>query len=324
MKPAFSVIVPVYNRPEEVKELLESLSQQTFKDFEVLVVEDGSTMPCRDVVESFAEGLDIRYFLKENSGPGDSRNYGFARARGDFFIVFDSDCIIPSGYMELVSRKHKAITMDAYGGPDAAHPSFSSLQKAISYAMTSLWTTGGIRGKKKHYGKFHPRSFNMGISRKVWQTSGGFSQMRYGEDIDFSIRIIKLGFNTVLIPEACVFHKRRNTFSSFFWQVYHSGEARIALYRKYPEELKLAHWFPALFVLAVVFTLLVLSWLSPTLFLLATAALLLYLSLIFIGASAQYKSISTGILAVWASICMHFGYGTGFLKAGWGYLRRRL
>jgi glycosyltransferase involved in cell wall biosynthesis len=322
--PAYSVIVPVYNRPAEVDELLESLSRQSFQNFEVLVVEDGSTFPCRDIVNKYSNRLQVRYFFKENTGPGDSRNYGFARATGNYFIIFDSDCVIPADYMAIVDRELTTSAIDAYGGPDAAHPDFSPLQKAISYAMTSLWTTGGIRGKKKHYGKFHPRSFNMGISREVWKATGGFSDMRYGEDIDFSIRIIGQGFKTALIPEAFVYHKRRNNFSSFFRQVHHSGEARIALYRKYPGELKLAHWFPALFVMGVVVTFLVLSWLSSTLFLLAVAALLLYLGLILAGASVQYRSISTGLLAVWASVCMHFGYGTGFLKTGWYYLRGRL
>lgn len=318
--PAYSVIVPVYNRPQEVDELLESLSRQSFRDFEVLIVEDGSSRPCREVVDKYTDRLEIRYFFKENSGPGDSRNYGFEKARGQYFIIFDSDCIIPQEYMAVVNRELRASDIDAYGGPDAAHPSFSALQKAITYAMTSLWTTGGIRGKKKHYGKFNPRSFNMGISRQVWDATGGFCHMRYGEDIDFSIRIIGKGFKTALIPDAFVYHKRRDTFPSFFRQVYHSGAARIALYRKYPAELKLVHWFPAVFVIAVLFTFLVLSWLSVSLFWVALSGLLLYLSLILIGATINYKSIRTGLLSVAASVCMFFGYGTGFLKAGWQYL----
>lgn len=323
MKPAYSVIVPVYNRPQEVDELLSSLSYQNFRDFEVVVIEDGSTRPCQDIIDKYAERLQIRYFYKENSGPGGSRNWGFEKALGDFFIIFDSDCIIPENYMAIVDRELKAGGINAFGGPDAAHPSFSALQKAITYAMTSLWTTGGIRGKKKHYGKFHPRSFNMGISRQVWEATGGFSDMRYGEDIDFSIRIIEQGFVTALIPEAFVYHKRRDTFSSFYRQVYHSGEARIALYRNYPGELKLVHWFPAVFVISVVFTFLVLSWLSVSLFLLALGGLLLYLGLILVGAGIRYRSLRTGLLSVVASACMFLGYGFGFLTAGWQYLKSR-
>ena len=231
----YSFIVPVYNRPDEVDELLASLTTQTVKDFEVIIVEDGSSTPCKDVCEKYSGSLDLHYYTKKNSGPGQSRNYGAERSKGEYLIVLDSDVVVPEGYLQAVDDELNREPADAFGGPDRAHDSFTDTQKAISYSMTSFFTTGGIRGGKKKLDKFYPRSYNMGIRRDVYLRLGGFSKMRFGEDIDFSIRIFKAGCRCRLFPEAWVWHKRRTDFRKFFRQVYNSGIARINLYKKYPE-----------------------------------------------------------------------------------------
>jgi glycosyltransferase involved in cell wall biosynthesis len=200
----YSLIIPVYNRPDEVDELLSSLTEQTFTDFEVIVVEDGSTLPCREVVERYVDKISVKYFEKQNSGPGQTRNYGAERSRGEFLIVLDSDCVLPPTYLQEVENELNRMPTDAFGGPDRAHDSFTKIQKAISYSMTSFFTTGGIRGGKKKLDKFYPRSFNMGIRADVYKRLGGFSKMRFGEDIDFSIRIFKEGCSCRLFPEAWV------------------------------------------------------------------------------------------------------------------------
>ena len=246
----FSVIVPLYNRPEEIRELLESLVEQTFQDFEVLVVEDGSERDARAIVEDFSDRLDVRYFWKENTRQGFTRNYGFERARGDWFVVFDSDCLIPQTYFEVVEAHLLAHPeVEVYGGPDAAHPSFTPLQKAISHAMTSPLTTGGIRGGARNVGQYHPRSFNMGISRKAWEVSGGYRISVKGEDIEFSMRLIEHGLHSVLIPEAHVYHKRRTDFAQFRKQVRFFGTARVNIRKFCPGAIRPIHWMPSLFLL---------------------------------------------------------------------------
>ncbi|MBF1586185.1 MAG: glycosyltransferase, partial [Prevotella sp.] len=246
----YSIIVPVFNRPNEVEELLESLTNQSLTDFEVLIVEDGSQITCEEVCKRYAQQLDIKYFIKPNSGPGMSRNYGAERAQGDYLLILDSDVVLPPNYLKSVDDELEKIPVDAFGGPDRAHESFTDTQKAISYSMTSFFTTGGIRGGKKKLDKFYPRSFNMGIRREVYQQLGGFSNMRFGEDIDFSIRIFKAGYRCRLFPTAWVWHKRRTDFRKFWRQVYNSGIARINLYMKYPDSLKLVHVLPAAFTFA--------------------------------------------------------------------------
>lgn len=228
----YSFIVPVYNRPDEVDELLQSLTKQTLGDFEVLVIEDGSSVPCEDVVEKYRTLLDVHYYNKPNSGPGQTRNFGAERSRGEYLLILDSDCVLPPGYLAAVDEELKREPADAFGGPDRAHDSFSATQKAINYAMTSFFTTGGIRGGKKKMDKFYPRSFNMGVRADVYRKLGGFSKMRFGEDIDFSIRIFKAGCRCRLFPEAWVWHKRRTDLKKFFKQVHNSGIARINLYKK--------------------------------------------------------------------------------------------
>jgi glycosyltransferase involved in cell wall biosynthesis len=327
----FSVIIPVYNRPDELRELLSSLTRQTYTNFEVVVVEDGSTIKADEVVAGFAGRLDIRYFFKENSGQGFTRNVGFEQARGEYFVIFDSDALIPPHYFAVVEQ---ALTgksgredglaipvLDAYGGPDAAHPDFTPIQKAISYSMTSTFTTGGIRGKGKNLGgTYHPRSFNMGMSRKVWETVGGYKLTRMGEDIEFAIRVIEHGFKTGLIPDAFIYHKRRTNFGQFFRQLRFFGRARINIARYYPGELKLVHTFPALFT---VFLLLIPVWalISPLLFGLALGMIGLFAILILIDATWKEKSVNVGLLSVGAAFVQLTGYGIGFMREGWKRLR---
>ena len=308
----YSFIIPVYNRPEEVDELLDSLTRQTFRDFEVLVIEDGSAIPCKDIVEKYDDLLSIKYFVKPNSGPGQTRNYGAERAEGEYLLILDSDCIVPPTYLEAVEAELNRESADAFGGPDRAHSSFSDIQKAINYAMTSFFTTGGIRGGKKKMDKFYPRSFNMGVRAEAYQSLGGFSKMRFGEDIDFSIRIFKNGYRCRLFPEAWVWHKRRTDFRKFFKQVHNSGIARINLYKKYPESLKVVHLLPAAFTVGLLVLLLGSLWCLWCLL-----PILLFILLIFIDASIRNKSIRIGCLSVAASFIQLVGYGSGFILAWW-------
>ena len=308
----YSFIIPVYNRPDEVYELLDSLTRQTFREFEVVVVEDGSVVPCKDIVDKYTDRLSIHYYNKANSGPGQTRNYGVDRANGEYMLILDSDCILPEKYLEAVEAELQRQKADAFGGPDRAHESFTDVQKAINYAMTSFFTTGGIRGGKKKLDKFYPRSFNMGVRKDVYQALGGFSKMRFGEDIDFSIRIFKGGYQCRLFPEAWVWHKRRTDLKKFFKQVHNSGIARINLYKKYPESLKLVHMLPALFTLGVVFLFLASLFWGGSL-----SLLFLFALIVFVDASMQNKSLKIGLLAIAASFIQLTGYGTGFLRAWW-------
>ena len=328
----YSFIIPVFNRPDEVDELLHSLTQQTFRDFEVVVVEDGSSVPCDDVCKRYVDKLTIHYYSKPNSGPGQSRNYGAERAKGEYLIVLDSDVVLPDDYLKAVNDELLCEPADAFGGPDCAHDSFTDTQKAISYSMTSFFTTGGIRGGKKKLDKFYPRSFNMGVRRDVYMQLGGFSKMRFGEDIDFSIRIFKAGCRCRLFPEAWVWHKRRTDFRKFFRQVYNSGIARINLYKKYPESLKLVHLLPMVFTVGVIALLCLLlaglatlafsTSLSDTscgLWLVAVAAtpLVLYSLLIFADSTMVNHSAKIGMLSIRAAFTQLMGYGFGFIEAWW-------
>lgn len=308
----YSIIIPVYNRPDEVDELLNSLTQQTVRDFEVIVVEDGSSVTCEHVVKRYEQQLNIRYFNKPNSGPGQTRNYGAERSSGEYLLILDSDCILPPGYLAAIEEELKRQPADAFGGPDRAHDSFTSTQKAINYAMTSFFTTGGIRGGKKKMDKFYPRSFNMGLKADVYRALGGFSKMRFGEDIDLSIRIFKGGYSCRLFPEAWVWHKRRTDLKKFFKQVYNSGIARINLYKKYPESLKVVHLLPAVFTLGVVFVLLS-SLICPY----ALLLLAMFAIIIFTDSSFRNRSLWIGLLSVLAAFIQLTGYGSGFLSAWW-------
>ena len=300
-------------------ELLESLCSQTLHNFEVVIVEDGSQIPCKDVCDKYAGILDLHYYFKENSGPGQSRNYGVERAQGEYVIIVDSDAVTPPGFLQAIDDELRRQPSDAWGGPDAAHESFTDIQKAISYAMTSFFTTGGIRGGKKQLDKFYPRSFNMGIRRDVYQALRGFSPLRfskmslYGEDIDFSIRIYKGGYSCRLFPEAWLWHKRRTDFRRFWRQVYNSGIARINLWRKYPEALKLVHALPSVFTVGTAGLLL----LAPFTQGLSLWPLLLYILLIFIDSSIRNKSLKVGLISIPAVFVQLVGYGVGFLESWW-------
>lgn len=313
MNPKYSVIVPVYNRPEEVSELLQSLTRQHVQNFEVIIVEDGSTNPCREVVDSFRDKLSIEYIAKANSGPGPSRNVGYAMAKGEYFVVFDSDCIIPPAYFTHVDAALSRQPFDAWGGPDRAHENFTPLQRAMAFTMSSVLTTGGIRGKKTGVGKFQPRSFNMGISRQVFEKTQGFTFTRLAEDIELSIRMRQLGFRVVLLEEAFVYHKRRTTLKQFFNQVSSFGKGRIQVGRAHPGEVKLPHWFPALFLLGM-FTPLLLWLISVPLAITAVCGYLVYGVAIFVDSYRTNKSLRVAWLSIPAAFVQLTGYGSGFLK----------
>ena len=316
----YSVIIPVYNRPDEARELLESLCAQTCRDFEVVIVEDGSAIPCKEVAEAYADRLDIHYYVKENGGPGRARNYGVERARGEYVLILDSDAVLPEGYIAAVEDELEREPADAFGGPDRAHPDFTPMQKAINYAMTSFFTTGGIRGGKKKLDKFYPRSFNMGVRREVYQALGGFSDMRFGEDIDFSTRIFKGGYRCRLFPEAWVWHKRRTDLKKFFKQVHNSGIARIHLSKRHPGTLKLVHLLPAVFTLGCAL-LLVLAAVAAALgcphWWVMLLPLALFALIIMADATRLERSAGVGLRAIAAAYVQLTGYGTGFLRSWW-------
>lgn len=312
----FSVIIPLYNRPQEIKELLESLTLQTYRNFEVLVIEDGSVNDAEAIVNSFTDKLNLRYFKKQNEGQGFTRNFGFERAKGDYFVIFDSDCLIPPAYLQIVNDSLAQNYLDAYGGPDGAHDSFTPTQKAISYSMTSPFTTGGIRGNKKGIGQFHPRSFNMGVSRQAWEKAGGFIITRLGEDIEYSIRIHSLGFKIGLIPDAIVFHKRRTNFYQFYKQLHFFGRARINISKFFPQELKLVHFFPAAFTLGVILTI-ILNLIGSVLALAGNFILLIFTLLIFFHAWWKNKSAKIAFLSIIAAFTQLIAYGLGFIQDFW-------
>jgi glycosyltransferase involved in cell wall biosynthesis len=305
----FSVIVPVYNRPDEIDELLDSLTGQSRKNFEIVLVEDGSSRPSNEVADKYSGQLSIKYIAKSNTGRSDSRNVGMQNASGAYFVFVDSDCIIPHCYFETLEKELENNYADCFGGPDKAHESFSDIQKAINYAMTSFWTTGGIRGGKINMEKFVPRTFNMGFSRKVYDSVGGFRDM-FGEDIDISMRIREAGFSTKLYRDVFVYHKRRVSLKKFYKQVNVFGIARINLYRLYPESLKPVHALPAIFTLGSIL-LLIVSFFLPF-FLLPFAFFTL---LIFTDSLIRNKSLNIAFLSVIACYFQLYGYGTGFLQS---------
>lgn len=308
----FSLIIPVYNRPDEVEELLESLTQSDYKeDFEIVIVEDGSSIKCEEVVHQYDNRLSISYYYKENSGPGDSRNYGMRKAKGDYFIIFDSDCIIPKEYLSEVDKALRANYVDCFGGPDRALKSFSDIQKAINFAMTSFLTTGGIRGGSEKIDKFQPRSFNMGLSRKAFEASNGFGNIHPGEDPDLSIRLWELGFETKLFPDAYVYHKRRIDWDKFSIQVNKFGKARPILNSWYPQYNKLTFFFPSAFIIGFALAVLLLIFTFDILLKLY----FIYFFVLFLVSSYQNKSIKIGYLSVIAVWKQFYGYGTGFIQS---------
>ncbi len=308
----FSFIIPVYNRPEEVHELLESFTKQDYIDpFEIIIVEDGSEIPCEDIINKYKNKLNITYFLKYNSGPGDSRNFGMMQSKADYFIILDSDCILPENYLSIVAKNLQQEYVDCFGGPDAMLPNFSPIQKAINFVMTSVITTGGVRGASEKIEKFQPRSFNMGISRKAFEASRGFSNIHPGEDPDLSIRLWKLGFKTKLISKAFVYHKRRIDWHKFYIQVKKFGKARPILNHWYPDHVKKVFILPALFVIFFIIGTIALIFSSDWILKLYFA----YTLIIFIVSSIQNKSIYVGYLSIIALWRQFFGYGLGYIES---------
>ncbi|MCF6180941.1 glycosyltransferase [Lutibacter sp.] len=310
MKIQFSIIIPVYNRPQEIEELLNSLTKQSYKkEFEVIVVEDGSTRSSKEIVEKYTKNLNLNYFFKQNTGAGLSRNFGMQHATGNYFIIFDSDCIIPENYLKEVDSVLNQNYTDAFGGADAAHKSFTAIQKAINYSMTSFLTTGGLRGNKKSIHKFQPRSFNLGISKKAFEITKGFSAMRIGEDIDLTFRLWENNFETQFIEKAFVYHKRRVSFSQFFKQVFAFGKARPFLNKKFPKTAKLSFWFPSVFMLFLLFSVISIFFGN----LIFSNFLWAYFILIFLDSFYKNKSLEVAFLSIVSTIIQFAGYGSGFL-----------
>ena len=308
----YSIIIPVYNRPQEVDELLEGLTKQAYKlDFEVIIIEDGSTETSEEVIDKFKNALDLKYYFKENSGPGDSRNFGMQKALGNYFIILDSDCILPENYLQEVDLALQKNYTDAYGGADAAHASFTNQQKAINYSMTSVLTTGGIRGSEKVRNKFQLRSFNMGISKKAFFKTKGFSKQHFGEDIDLTFKLWNKGFETQFISKAFVYHKRRSTWKQFFNQTFNFGAARPILNKMHPKTAKLTFWFPSLFIIGLLLLVLGILFNCKILVLFYS----IYFILIFIDSLIKNRSFVVALLSIFATLVQFFGYGLGFLRS---------
>ncbi len=306
--PKYSIIIPVYNRPQEINELLHSLTISNYHNFEVIIIEDGSSAPAQEICNSYTNKLHITYFYQDNQGPGPARNKGASLAQGEILIFFDSDCIIPPDYFNAVEKQIN--NTDCFGGPDRAHSSFNNIQKAINYSMTSLLTTGGIRGGKKKLDKFYPRSFNLGIKSNVFNTIKGFAPMRFGEDLDFSMRVLEKGHKTMLISDAWVYHKRRNNIRSFFKQVHNSGIARINLNLRHPGSLKLVHWMPSFFTIGYVLGILISLFMPWFIYILMVVPIAF-----FIDCLVSTKNIKASAWAILTSFTQLFGYGTGFLSS---------
>lgn len=310
--PRYSLIIPTFKRPDEVEECLQSLTMQTFRDFEVIIADGTPGQSLESVTKPFADSLQLTFLYEAYLGVSEARNLGFQHAKGEYIIFLDSDCIIPPGYMQAVHEHLQMEDIDLFGGPDAAAEDFTPLQKAISYTMTSLLTTGGIRGKKKHVGTYHPRSFNMGIRKSVFEAVGGYSDFKCGEDIELSIRIIKAGYRSGLIEKAFVYHKRRTSFQQFYRQVYRFGAARINIGNRHPGEIKAAHLFPLLFSTGLVLSVLMLL-LCTYMGFIMLGAYVLYLSALFLHSSLENKSFHVGLLSLQAALVQFFGYGRGML-----------
>lgn len=308
----YSFIIPVYNRPDELDELLRSLAEQTYTaDFEVVVIEDGSTISSESICQQYQSSLSITYLAKPNTGPGDSRNYGMRCAKYDYFLILDSDCLLPPHYLEAVDDYLQAHYVDCFGGADTADEHFTKVQKAINYTMTSFFTTGGIRGSARGVQRFEPRSFNMGLSRAAFEATGGFGKIHPGEDPDLVIRLWGKGFETAFIPEAFVFHKRRISWQKFQKQVSKFGQTRAILNHWHPHMRKITFWLPTCFALGLCGAILLALCGS-------IGALLVYLCyfvLIAWDSARENGSIQIGLMSVWAVLVQFFSYGFGFLWA---------
>lgn len=312
----FSVIVPVFNRPDEIQELLICFSRQTYKNFEVLIVESGSSVKSDEVVRSFAGKLNVHYHLKGNDGQGFSRNYGMKFAKGDYFVILDSDVLLDDDFLEKIANALKTDWLDCYGGPDRLHPKATNVQKAVDFCMTSLLTTGGIRGGKSRVGKFYPRSFNMGFSREVYEKTNGYKLPYFGEDMEFSARVMSLGFKTGLIPEAHVYHKRKEKLAHFFKQMHFFGRARINTFLLFPDSLKFTHFFPLVFCLGLI-SIVILTFLGCSLGIIGLVAYVFYLLAIFIASCIRNKDIMVGMISFAAVFYQMVGYAFGFCQEAW-------
>ncbi|SEJ46894.1 Glycosyltransferase, catalytic subunit of cellulose synthase and poly-beta-1,6-N-acetylglucosamine synthase [Cyclobacterium xiamenense] len=306
----FSVIVPVYNRPAEIRELLESLYRQTYTDFEVLIVEDGSSLTCADVVADYREKLDLRYHFQANTGQGFARNKGMELAEGDYFVFFDSDCILPPGYMDALEQAIQTRGLQAHGGPDDADDTFSAWQKAMNFSLTSFWTTGGIRGKMKNPAKYQARGYNMGFSREIYERLGGFVHANMAEDIEMSLRIKKAGFRLELVEKALVYHRRKNTLKSFLRQSFQFGRNRVFIRRFHPEAVKAVHLLPVFFLLGLLF-LPVLALIAPQAALVMVLGILAWTLLVFFSAFENLRVASYAVLTSYGQL---LGYGMGILR----------
>jgi glycosyltransferase involved in cell wall biosynthesis len=310
----YSIIVPTFSRPDEVTELLNSLEAQQNRNFEVIIADGSPDNSVKQVIEKYHDVLELKYLYKNGLGISESRNWGVQHAKGDYIVFFDSDCVIPPQYFNVVDEFLNHHPLDSYGGPDRADEGFSNKQKAISYAMTSFFTTGGIRGRKKHIGQYQPRSFNMGIRKTVFNALGGFKGLRVSEDIDLSMRLYKSGYRTGLIEEAYVFHKRRSTFYKFFRQVFSFGSGRIDLQLRHGDALKPVHTLPSLVVLYLVGGVIV-GLFSQTLFLLWAGSVIAYMVAILLDATIRNRSLIIGCMSIYAAFVMLTGYGLGMIKA---------
>lgn len=304
----FSIIVPVYNRSEEINEFLNSLKNQTDRDFEVIIMEGTCVDSCKKVIDRYSDCLNIKFF-EENTGRSTRRNNGMALASGDYFLLFDSDCILPPQYISIVRKCLSNNYLDCFGGPDNADDSFTDFQLAINYSMTSIMTTGGIRGGRKKMKNFMPRAFNMGFSRKVFEITHGYREM-IGEDVDLSMRIKESGFSVGLIPDAYVYHKRRITLKGFFKQVNTFGKARVLLSTLHPGSFRIMHLMPSAFFLGNIFLILLSVLFLNAYFLFP---IFLYVLMIFIESLCKNKKLKIALLSIVTSYCQLFGYGIGYI-----------
>lgn len=318
----FSVIIPTFNRRDEVHDLLISLQKQTFdhQRFEVIIVDDGSTDGTNHLVESMRSSVDfrLRFFQQDHAGPGLARNLGMTQAAGEYFLFIDSDCLADERWLEGLANAIEQEQPLAFGGPDGVLPEFSPLQKAIDYAMTSFLTTGGMRGHtRKRLAKFYPRSYNMGIHRSIFAKLGGMNNLRHGQDLEFSRRIVASGAKVIYIPAAIVYHKRRTSLQKFFRQIFNWGVARINLTKIDQAILEPLHFMPAVGA----DTFIVLTILAPFcricryLWLLSSGAGLLILGVIVIDAYRRYRQVKPALLAPLVALTQVFAYGFGFTAA---------
>lgn len=309
----YSLVIPVFNRPDHIQKLLQCLTRQSFKNFEVIVVESGSTVKSDEVVSHFQGQLNIRYIYKSNEGQGVSRNRGMQEATGDYLIILDSDILLPDHYIETIENHLQKDYLDAFGGPDKLHPESSTFQKAVNFCMTDPLTTGGTRGHNKSIGQYYPRSFNMGVSRKVYEDTGGFSIPFMGEDIEWSARILDKGYKTGLIPGAYVHHERKNSLKGFFKQLFFFGRARINISKLVPGSFKITHLLPLLYCLYVL-SLPLICFLLPAWFFIIFLPFLIYNVMILLKAGIQYKSLRIGFFSFILTNTLMLAYSMGMIR----------